>query len=183
MIWEFLVERADAADRDGLVQLRSGFTVVDLCDRLTELATSRVGVSGAFHDLGRVPEARHQARLASLASPPGSRELVRHDDQPLPVLLASSPKFSHALVNRTLGQAFSLPDADREMLLTTARAWLAHGGSTSATAHELFLHRNTVRHRLRRLEVVTGRDLAHPAQAAEVMVALEAARVLGLRSS
>jgi DNA-binding PucR family transcriptional regulator len=50
-------------------------------------------------------------------------------------------------VNRTLGQAFSLPDADREMLLTTARAWLAHGGSTSATAHELFLHRNTVRPR------------------------------------
>gem|GEM_PF-6861899 len=39
------------------------------------------------------------------------------------------------------------------------------------------------RHRLRRLEVVTGRDLAHPAQAAEVMVALEAARVLVLRSS
>ena len=69
------------------------------------------------------------------------------------------------------------------MLLTTARAWLAHGGSTSAAAHELFLHRNTVRHRLRRLEVVTGRDLAHPAQAAEVMVALEAARVLGLRST
>ena len=66
------------------------------------------------------------------------------------------------------------------MVIETARTWLAVGGSTSTAARELHVHRNTVRYRLRRLEELTGRDLATPVDAAELHVALECARFLGL---
>ncbi|HZC52406.1 MAG TPA: helix-turn-helix domain-containing protein, partial [Mycobacterium sp.] len=36
---------------------------------------------------------------------------------------------------------------------------------------------NTVRHRLRRIEQYTGRDLANPQDAAEIAVALQAVRL------
>jgi len=64
--------------------------------------------------------------------------------------------------------------------IETARTWLALAGSTSAAAQQLHIHRNTVRYRLKRLEELTGRDLAEPVGAAELHVALECARILGL---
>ena len=74
----------------------------------------------------------------------------------------------------------ALPAEDRDVVMQTARTWLAAGGSTSTAARELHIHRNTVRYRVRRLEEVTGRDLALPVDAAELYVALECARILGL---
>ena len=79
-----------------------------------------------------------------------------------------------------LGPVLELPPADRDLLLETAHVWLAAEGSSSAAAEQLHLHRNTVRYRLRRLEELTGRDLAKPVDAAEVFIALEGVRVLGL---
>nr|WP_246319640.1 helix-turn-helix domain-containing protein [Nocardioides kongjuensis] len=74
----------------------------------------------------------------------------------------------------------ALPEDDRAVVFATARAWLAAGGSTSTAARELHVHRNTVRYRIRRLEEITGRDLARPVDAAELYVALECVRILGL---
>lgn len=173
------VWRLDRHHQDGLVELRPGFDAGHLTDWLAELAQARVGLSAVFAEIGGAPEGRHQARLAAAAAAPSSREVVRYDDEPLPVLLASAPQQARLLVTRVLGKLLALPAADRDMLLETARAWLAHGGSTSAAANELYLHRNTVRYRLRRLESVTGRDLANPVDAAEMFVALEAVRILG----
>ena len=65
------------------------------------------------------------------------------------------------------------------MALDTARAWFTNGGSTSRIARALHVHRNTVRYRIRRLQELTGRDLAQPLDAAEVHVALECVRLLG----
>ena len=67
----------------------------------------------------------------------------------------------------------------RAVALDTARAWFTNGGSTSRIARALHVHRNTVRYRIRRLQELTGRDLAQPLDAAEVHVALECVRLLG----
>lgn len=174
------VWRLDRDHQDGLVELRFGFGTTHLADALAELANARVGVSAPFHGLGEAPEARRQARLASSAAAPASRDVVRFDEQPLAVLLAGAPDQATLLAGTVLGPVLALPADDREVLLTTAHTWLAHDGSTSVAARELHLHRNTVRYRLRRLEDLTGRDLAKPLDAAEVFIALETVRILGL---
>ena len=79
-----------------------------------------------------------------------------------------------------LGPVLDLSPEDRAVILQTAHTWLATGGSSSAAADQLHVHRNTVRYRLRRIEELTGRDLARPVDASEVYVALECVRILGL---
>lgn len=176
------VWRIDRDHQDGLVELRFGFGATQLADTLAELTEARVGVSAPFRGLGDAPEARRQARLAAGAAAPASREVVRFDQQPLAVLLAGAPDQATLLTDTVLGPVLALPADDREVLLSTAHSWLANDGSTSTAARELHLHRNTVRYRLRRLEALTGRDLAKPVDAAEVFIALEAVRILGLPS-
>ena len=48
------------------------------------------------------------------------------------------------------------------MLLDTLAAFLASDGSPTRAADELYCHRNTVMHRLRRIESVTGRKVTDP---------------------
>jgi hypothetical protein len=172
--------RLDHDRQDGLVGLRVGFAVDRLLPLLDELTTGRVGVSAPFTRLEEAPDARRQARIACTAAPPASRAVLRFDAHPLEVLLASSPEQAASLARTVLGPVLDLPPHDRAVVIETAQAWLAAAGSTSTAARELHLHRNTVRYRLRRLEELTGRDLAHPIDAAQVHVALQCVRILGL---
>ncbi|WP_340536887.1 PucR family transcriptional regulator [Nocardioides sp. GXZ039] len=172
--------RLDSDHQEGLVVLRLGCDVEELGTALAEAASGRVGMSQVFGSLDRAPLARRQARLAALAATAGSREVVRFEQQPLAVLLASTPERAEDLVRSVLGAVVDLPQEDRDTTVQTVRTWLRTGGSTGDTATELFLHRNTVRYRMRRFEELTGRDLTRPVDAAEVYVALECARILGV---
>lgn len=172
--------RLEHDHQEGVVALRPGFGVDHLVALLGRLARGRVGLSNALPRLDDAQEGRRQARTACAAATPGSRDVVRFEDHPLAVLLASSPDQARALADALLAPVLALPPDDRAVLVETARAWLAAGGSTSAAAHDLHVHRNTVRYRIRRLEEITGRDLARPVDAAELYVALECLRILGL---
>ena len=66
-----------------------------------------------------------------------------------------------------------LPIAERTILLDTFQAWLQEGGSANDTATRIFCHPNTVRHRLRRIEELTGRSLSRPVDIAELCLAFE----------
>ncbi|MDR7083827.1 hypothetical protein J2X01_003127 [Arthrobacter ginsengisoli] len=59
---------------------------------------------------------------------------------------------------------------ERERLTETVRHYLSTGNIT-ATAEQLFCHRNTILNRLNRFEELTGIDLTVPAQAARLVVA------------
>jgi len=52
----------------------------------------------------------------------------------------------------------------------------AFNDPASQAAARLFVHPNTVRHRLRRISAATGRSLSAPRDVAELCLALEAAR-------
>ena len=68
-----------------------------------------------------------------------------------------------------------LEEADRTgALLQTLTTWLERGGSAEETAQQLGVHRHTVRNRLDRAEVLTGRSLAEPATRYELWLALQA---------
>lgn len=174
------VWRLDHEYQDGLIELRFGFGAEQLVTAVSGLAGRRVGISAAFRGLADAPDARRQARLACSAAAPSSHDVVRFDQHPLAVLLAGVPDQALALTGAVLGPVLELPGDDRAVLLETARTWLAAEGSSSVAAQRLHVHRNTVRYRLRRLEELTGRDLAKPLDAAEVFVALECVRILGL---
>jgi hypothetical protein len=172
--------RVDRDHQDGLIGLTPAYGVDRLLEDLQAVARGRVGVSTAFGRVDGAPHARREARSAAACATPGTTEVVRHEDRPLAVLLAGTPEGADAMAHAVLGRVLDLPPADREVHLETARTWLAAAGSTSAAAERLHIHRNTVRYRLQRLEELTGRDPSDPIAAAELHVALECARILGL---
>jgi hypothetical protein len=67
-----------------------------------------------------------------------------------------------------------------EVVLETAKRYLANDGSVELTARSLEVHSNTVRHRLKRFEELTGRSLNSSETVAEFWLAVQAE---GLRGS
>lgn len=63
--------------------------------------------------------------------------------------------------------------------MRTLRVFLAANGSLIDTARKLFLHSNTVRHRLTRIGQITGRNPLNFEDQAAFMIGLRAADRLG----
>lgn len=79
-------------------------------------------------------------------------------------------------VDRILGP---LADGERHSeLVRTLDAFLRFHGSLNAVSRELFLHRNTVRQRLRRVAKLTGADLKDPNARLSLQLALLGRRAL-----
>ncbi|MET8779807.1 helix-turn-helix domain-containing protein [Nocardia sp. NPDC004654] len=76
----------------------------------------------------------------------------------------------------------ALPYDERTRLLETLETWFGAGGSAAATCERLYLHANSVRYRLRRIEELTGRPLADPAAVRDLGAALEALPMLTSRT-
>jgi DNA-binding PucR family transcriptional regulator len=78
---------------------------------------------------------------------------------------------------RLLGPLRAYDAAHRSKLLLTLRSFLAHSGSWSAAAQELHLHVNTLRYRIGRIQQLTGRDPSRLEDQADLLLAVEAARM------
>ena len=115
--------------------------------------------------------------IARRCLPSGARGVVAFGDLPIAALVAGAPRLAGDLARDVLGGVLALPPGEREVLLKTLEAWYTDGGSAKAAAGRLYVHLNTVRYRLRRIEDLTGRDLAHPKRVAELYVALQAVRL------
>ncbi|MBR7828849.1 helix-turn-helix domain-containing protein [Actinospica sp. MGRD01-02] len=150
----------------------------DLVAKIESATTGRVGISPQYQDLRETPDAHRLARIAQHSAYEGHRVVV-FDRHPLAIAAATAPEVGARLAHTTLEGLDSLPVADRELLLTTLGAWLDAGGSADQAASRLFVHPNTIRHRLRRLEERTGRSLTDPRSLAELTLAFEADRRLG----
>lgn len=129
---------------------------------LEALSRGRVGVSDVVEGAAAVAGAYRLAETAARTLPPGVRRVVTIDDRLPEALLSNSPEISSRLVGQTLGGLLELPAEEQSVLLDTLAAVLASDGSPTRAADELFCHRNTVMHRLRRIESVTGRRLDDP---------------------
>ena len=120
------------------------------------LATGPVGVSDAVEGAAAAAGAYRLAETAARTLSSGDRRVVTIDDRLPEALLTNSPEISSRLVDRSLGRLLELPEDERVVLLDTLAAFLAADGSPTHAADELYCHRNTVMHRLRRIESVTG---------------------------
>jgi hypothetical protein len=83
-----------------------------------------------------------------------------------------------AFVERYLRPLWALGRLGTE-LECTLRTWLEHDMQIDASARTLALHPNTLRHRLRRFEEVTGSNLRRPTDIIELWWALEWASLTG----
>jgi hypothetical protein len=141
------------------------------------LAQGRVGISPRFTRLDNAPEATRSARIAMAAVPPGTVAVRQFDETPLAALVAADPESSKRVARAVLGSLLELPAEERETLLGTLEAWLDCLGSATEAGRRIYVHPNTVRHRLRRIEQHTGRSMDNPRAVAELAVALSVTRL------
>jgi PucR C-terminal helix-turn-helix domain/GGDEF-like domain len=114
-----------------------------------------IALSGALHEAGC---ARRLAALSGAAavSVVTSDEVASHE-----LLLATVPaSVLRSFRERLLGPLLAYDDRHRAELLPTLREFLACSGSWNACAAKMYVHVNTVRYRIRRIEELTGRDLS-----------------------
>jgi len=77
------------------------------------------------------------------------------------LLLASVPRpVFHSFRDRLLGPVTDYDTCHNAELLPTLKSFLACDGSWSACASRMYVHVNTVRYRISRIEALTGRDLS-----------------------
>lgn len=171
------VWRQEIDAQAGIVLLPPNGCPEALCAHLAAHTRARAGVSAEYHRIEDTPAARHAAGLARAAVGAHGPGVLRHDQAPVPILLASAPEAAKAVARAALGPVLARPARERGLLLETLRTWLACDGATSAAAAELHCHRNTVRYRLRRLEELTGLLLSSPKALGQLHLALEALRL------
>jgi hypothetical protein len=160
----------------GVVSLPGPAAQLDrLTDALSSCATGRVGVSPPYTDLRTTPQALTMARIA-LTSTLATRGVTVFDRDLLAVAAVSAPDVMNLLAQTVLAGLAGLPEKERSTLLETFEAWLDSNGSAQAAAEHLYVHRNTIHHRLRKLERSTGQDLTNPRAVALLTLAFEIER-------
>jgi hypothetical protein len=131
-----------------------------------------VGVSTPAAGVGALAGALHEAgsarRLAALRAGTGNGaggaaiSVVTSDEVASHELLLASVAGSvlRSFRGRLLGPLLAYDEQHRAELLPTLREFLNCSGSWNACAGKMYVHVNTVRYRIRRIEELTGRDLS-----------------------
>jgi len=144
-----------AAIRGAQPVLESDRSRIRLTVGVSAPAEGVTALSGAWHEAGSAQ------RLATLRggtaiSVVTSDEVASHE-----LLLATVPaSVLRSFRERLLGPLVAYDDRHRAELLPTLREFLACSGSWNACAAKMYVHVNTVRYRIRRIEELTGRDLS-----------------------
>jgi hypothetical protein len=147
--------------RDAQPVLESDRSRIRLTIGVSAPAEGVAALSGALHE---AQSARRLATIRAAAAPAPvpavyvvtSDEVASHE-----LLLASVPgSVLRSFRDRLLGPLLAYDERHRAELLPTLREFLACSGSWNACAARMYVHVNTVRYRIRRIEELTGRDLS-----------------------
>ncbi|KRE22455.1 CdaR family transcriptional regulator [Agromyces sp. Soil535] len=130
----------------------------------------RAGISPVTDDFSHMPQAVRLARTSLAAAARG--QVNSFSDSAIDTVAAGAPDVASELSMIVLHPVLDLPEVERDVMLDTAQTWFDTGGSVAKTARVMFVHPNTVRNRLRRLEALTLRSLSNPRQAAEIYLAV-----------
>jgi PucR C-terminal helix-turn-helix domain len=87
---------------------------------------------------------------------------VRADEHLATLILLQDRELAAALARRRLAPLDALPAGERERLLQTLAAWLAHQRHTPAIAASLHVHPQTVRYRIGKLRELLGEAIDDP---------------------
>jgi hypothetical protein len=135
------------------------------------VAGGRIGVADVTGGLGEIPRGVRLATAVIDAMPADATGVSYLTDEWMTTMLHRDPELADSFVSHVLGPILDLPDDQCHRLLTTFESFVSCGGSISAVAASTYLHRNSVRKRLDRIEELTGRSLSSPEQTAELVLA------------
>ncbi|MGH3228625.1 MAG: PucR family transcriptional regulator [Streptosporangiaceae bacterium] len=148
--------------RDAQPVLESDRSRIRLTAGISAPAEGVAALAGALHE---AQSARRLATIRAAVAAPAlvpavcvvtSDEVASHE-----LLLASVPgSVLRSFRDRLLGPLLAYDKRHRAELLPTLREFLACSGSWNACAARMYVHVNTVRYRIRRIEELTGRDLS-----------------------
>lgn len=147
---------------NGMLTACAGDIVRGLAGNASWLFHSRV-LDEAVVVLGEPAENAAQVDLddlsqaARLARAAGRCGVVPISDFYLELLVRRSPRLADDLRGRVLGPLASYPE-----LVETLRVLMEHDMDRTVAAQKLYVHRNTMSHRLRRIQELTGRRLSNP---------------------
>jgi hypothetical protein len=99
-----------------------------------------------------------RAQAVALAAGSAGAEVTAFADIRPIALMASDLEATRAWVLDTLG-ALAIDDEQHARLRTTLRVFLSTGGSYTATAERLTMHKNTIHYRVGRAEEIRGRPI------------------------
>jgi len=163
----------------GLLACRDTAGVQRAHELVAATARSRVGLSRPFTSVSSAATAVQQARIAIACIDDSLQGTHQYGSAPLDVLVVAQPGLAAEVRDGVLAGLLAPEVRDRDVLIDTLETWFATSGSSADTAKQLHCHRNTVLHRLGRVHALTGRSTTNPAQAAELYVAIRAARLAG----
>jgi purine catabolism regulator len=136
-----------------------------------------LGVSGPIRTIERIPEAAREAGWATRAAARVGSGTFRYGEATT-LFGISGIDEAAALVERVLGNLVEQERDHDRGLLSTLEVFLANQRSWHKTAEVLHVHRQTVLHRIRRVEEITGLDVTQTSDIAELWLALQARGLL-----
>ena len=156
---------------------RAARVAEDFCERLGTRLPTVVGVGSLASDVGGVSASRATAMrvLRVLRDDYAHRRVARLPDVHTQSLLLELRDLAAARGERPVGPIARLLEYDERNdsgLTETLEAWLDALGDVRTAAAALFIHTNTLRYRLRRIEEISGLDLADPDQRFAAMLQL-----------
>jgi PucR C-terminal helix-turn-helix domain/GGDEF-like domain len=157
----------------GIAHVASDHHLDRIIALLTRMAVRRVGVSARFDDLRDTALGLHFAKVSQCGPAQAPAKVAVFDGSMLATAAVSAPAAMIKTAAATLDGFDDLPEDERDLLFETFRVWLDNNASVRASADALFVHPNTVRKRLHRIERRTGRTLSSPRDVIELTLALE----------
>lgn len=133
----------------------------------------RSGVSDVFGDLDAVPTAVREARWALSAAQAEDRGCVRYGED-APLFGPRSVAEARVAVDRVLGPLLAYDAAHHTELVPSLAAFLRCNRSWQRATAELFVHKQTLVYRMRRVEELTGRRLSDTGDVADLWLAIKA---------
>ncbi|MEV0297719.1 helix-turn-helix domain-containing protein [Nocardia sp. NPDC050710] len=156
-------------------------TVDELCHRLRTMReklrvdgiTLGIGVSTVVTDIAQIPRAYQEARAAlELLSDDGGVMALPHLT-PFHYLLRRADDTARHLVDPRISTLLADDRGRGGAMADTIRAFAAADMNLREAAEGLYIHHNTAKYRLRRIQELTGRNVRHISDLIELLVAIE----------
>lgn len=133
-------------------------------------------VAGAVVIYNSYTDARQSLGLARKVLR-GQERVASVDDLRIYRVLEGRREDRLLFLRSTLGPVLDLKESRRLLLLESLETWFAASGSVEEAARRLFVHPNTLRYRLRRVEELTGLSLRSPHGQVRLDLALHVLRL------